>query len=94
MVWSNSDRRILFNTLGEPLEYNIDQPNTETYTVIVTGVDYSYDGQFPQQKGLVLTFLTTLLLKEGVRIQVRDTELTISGFESQADGLFLVRAST
>lgn len=93
MVWQTSDRRILFSTFGEPLDYNIDQPNPETYSVIVTSVDYSYEGEFPQHKGVTLTFLTTLLLKEGAQIRIRGMEMTITSFESQADGLFLVRGS-
>lgn len=95
MMWQQSDKRILFTSdFAEDLVYDTDHPNPETYQVIVISINDNYEGSFPQHKGYVYEFLTTLLLKVGVRVMIRNTNLIISTFDAQADGLYLVRCST
>lgn len=94
MVWSDSDKRIYFSTFGEPLVYNTESDTPETYSVIVTSLETVYTGELPQHKGVVLTFLTTLLLKPKVKVMLRNMDLIITTFESQADGLFQARCSS
>ena len=93
-MWAAGDRRILFTNFAEDLVYDTDRPDPETYQVIVISINDTYEGSFPQHKGYVYEFLTTLLLKVGVRVMIRNTNLIISTFDAQADGLYLVRCST
>lgn len=94
MMWNPSDVRILFSAFGEPLVYNIESDTPETYNVVVTTIDNIYEGEYPQHKDVVLTFLTTLLLKPRVKITLRNMDLIITNFESQADGLYQARCSS
>ena len=93
MVWKPSDQIQFISTLGEPLVYDLEGVSPENYKVIVNSFDYSYEGRGPQHKGFVVTFVTTVSMKEGVHIRLRDRDLTITGVEAQADGFYLVRGT-